>query len=150
MLNRILLMLCAFAGLATAVDTIGTWKLNTAKSKYTGMPMPKELTATYTPEGSGWRYEGKGTLATGEPINASFTYTKDGEEIRATGFPMWDAMILQNASAAKATGTLKRAGKTVGSVTRLVSADGKTMTIRGNVMTPEGKKASFTSVYEKQ
>jgi hypothetical protein len=150
MLNRILLVLCVFAAVAAAVDTTGTWKLNTAKSKYTGMPAPKELLVTYTPAGSGWRYEAKGTSATGDPINGSFTYSKDGEEARTTGFPMWDGIVLQNAATEKATGTLKRGGKTVGSVTRTLASDGKTMTIRGNVMTPEGKKASYVSVYEKQ
>jgi hypothetical protein len=150
MLNRILVTLCMVAAAAAAADQTGTWKLNTAKSKYTGVPAPKELITTYTPAGSGWRYEAKGTSGTGDPINSSFNYVKDGEEIRTTGFPMWDAMVLQNANSEKATGTLKRSGRTVGSVTRTISADGKTMTIRANVMTPEGKKASYLSVYEKQ
>jgi hypothetical protein len=149
MLKRILLVLCVLAVAAAAVDTTGTWKLNLAKSKYTGMPAPKDLMVTYTPAGSGWQYQAKGTSSTGDPINASFTYVKDGEEAKAMGFPMWDGIVLQGASAEKATGTLKRGGKTVGAVTRTISSDGKTMTIRGNVMTPEGKKASYLSVYEK-
>jgi hypothetical protein len=144
------LSLFIFASVAFPADQMGTWKLNTAKSKYTGMPMPKELTVTYTPEGSGWRYEAKGTSANGQPIDAHFTYVKDGEEIKTTGFPNWDSMVLQNAKSDKATVTLKREAKVVGSVTRILSADGKMMTIRGKATTPEGKQAMYVSVYDKQ
>lgn len=138
------------ASILTAVDTTGTWKLNLSKSKYTGMPAPKELTVTYTPQGSGWQYTGKGVAGTGEPISSSFTYVKDGEPITVEGFPYWNGMVLKNASAAKTTATLMRDGKNVGTAIRTVSADSKTMTIRGDVTLPDGKKATFVSVYEKQ
>jgi hypothetical protein len=151
MLKRLLLVSCALAVAAIAqVDTTGTWKLNTAKSKYTGMPTPKDMTVVYSTQGSGWRYEAKGTSGAGEPIASSFVYAKDGEEIKTTGFPLWDSMTLNGATTARATGTLKREGKNVGTVTRTISPDGKTMTVRGSVMTPEGKKATYLAVYEKQ
>ena len=38
--------------------------------------------------------------------------------------------------------TMKRGGKLVGTVTRTISADGKTMTICGKVTTPEGNQAT--------
>jgi hypothetical protein len=144
------LCLFIFAVPAFSVDATGTWKLNTAKSKYTGMPMPKDMTATYTPVGDGWRYAAKGTSATGEPIDSTFHYTKDGEDLKTTGFPNWDTLVLQNTKANKATGTMKRGGKPVGTLTRTIASDGKTMTIRGKVTTPEGKQATYMSVYEKQ
>jgi hypothetical protein len=150
MYRLLALSLCVFASAAFAADATGTWKLNTAKSKYTGMPMPKDMTVTYTPEGSGWRYAATGTSGTGQPINASFVYAKDGEDIKTTGFPSWDTIVLKNAGSDKSTGLLKREGKSVGSVTRTISADGKMMTIRGKVTTPEGKQATYLSVYEKQ
>ena len=150
MLARIVLMFGVFAVAAAAADATGTWKLNLGKSKYTGMPAPKDLTVTYMPEASGWRYQARGTTATGEPISSSFTYRKDGEEIKTTGFPLWDTLVLEGAAADRSTGKLLRGGKPVGSVTRTLSTDGKTMTIRGSVMTPEGKKATYISVYEKQ
>jgi hypothetical protein len=150
MYRLLALCLCMFTLPAISADATGTWKLNTAKSKYTGMPTPKDLTVTYTPEGAGWRYAAKGTTATGEPIQSSFTYLKDGEEIKTTGFPNWDGLVLKNANSNKATGTMKRAGKEVGTLTRTISADGKSMTISGKVTTPEGKPATYLSVYDKQ
>lgn len=125
----------------------GTWKLDTTKSKYVGMPKPKEITVTYTPEGSGWRYEAKGMREDGQPSNGSFVYVKDNEEIKTSGFPLWDTVVLKNAQGDVATGTFKRDGKIVGTVKRTVSADDKIMTLKGKVTTPDGKKAQYTSVY---
>ncbi len=133
-----------------AHDFTGTWKLDPAKSKYAGMPKPKEMTVTYTPEGSGWRYEAKGTRDDGQPINSSFVYVKDNEEIKTTGFPFWDVLVLNNAQADVAAGTLKRDGRVVGNVRRTISADNKVMTVTGTVTMPDGKKARYTSVYTKQ
>ena len=143
------LVLCAATALVAA-DASGTWKLNTAKSKYTNVPVPKELIVTYTPQGSGWKYSAKGVNAQGEPINSAFTYVKDGEVIKATGFPMWDSLTMKNGNAAKGTATLMRGGKAVGNVTRTISGDGKTMTITGDVTLPDGKKGTYLSIYDKQ
>jgi hypothetical protein len=143
-------MLFATLSVAAAADYSGTWKLNTAKSKYTGIPMPKEQTATYTPKGTGYEYVVKGTSATGQPIQSSFTYVKDGEEAKATGFPYWDSMVIKGGTSNKTTVTLKRAGKNVGTVHRTLSADGKTLTLNGTVTLPDGKKGTYLAVYDKQ
>ena len=150
MLRLLALCLCMFTLSAFSVDVTGTWKLNTKKSKYTGMPMPKEMTVTYTPEGSGWRYAAKGTSATGQRMESGFTYVKDGEEIKTTGFPNWDSIVVNNATSDKASGIMKRGGKEVGTLTRIISEDGKTMTIRGKATTPDGKPVSYVSVYERE
>jgi hypothetical protein len=144
------LALCLLSTTAFAADTMGTWKLNTAKSKYTGMAAPKEMTVVYSPQGAGWKYSAKGTSAKGEPINSSFIYVKDGDEIATTGFPLWDGLVLTNAKAAEATGAIKRQGKAVGNLSRTISADGKTMTIRGKLTGPDGKPVTYDAVYEKQ
>lgn len=149
MIRTFALLLCAFAA-APAADIMGTWKLNLAKSKYEGMPAPKEQTVIYTAKGSGWEYVAKGTSGTGEPIRSAFTYTKDGDDLKSTGFPYWDALVLKNGAADKSTAQLKRAGKVVGTATRTVSADGKSMTVAGTVTMPDGKKASYSAVYDKQ
>lgn len=151
MLTRVLtIVLATGVVLVAAHDNIGTWKLDTSRSKYEGMLKPKETTVTYTPQGSGWRYEAKGIRGDGQTIDSSFTYVKDGDEIKTTGFPYWDALVLTNAASDVATGTLKRDGKVIGTVKRSYSGDGKTMTIRGELTTPDGKKAKYTAVYNKQ
>jgi hypothetical protein len=149
-INRVALLFCLLAALAFSADFTGTWKLNAAKSKFNGLPAPKELTVTYAAQGSGWRYTATGVAANGEAINRSFTYVKDGEDIKTTGFSEFDALVLHNGTAAKSTATYKRQGKVVGKATRTLSTDGKTMTIAGEFTLPDGKKATSTSVYDKQ
>lgn len=150
MLKSIGLVLMAVAVTVSAAHIEGVWKLNPAKSKYTGMPGNKELTVTYTKQGTGWTYDASGVSSTGEPIKRSYTYVKDGEEVKVSGFPSWDGMVMKNAGTDKATTTYMRQGKPVGTATRTISADGKTMTIKSTVTLPDGKKATMLSVYEKQ
>jgi hypothetical protein len=150
MLKSFALALAAIAVTVSAADMAGVWKLNLAKSKFNGMPAPKEMTVTYTKQGAGWTYEAKGVSPTGEPVNSSFTYVKDGEEAKTTGFPNWDGVILKDGAADKAAVTYLRQGKSVGTGTRTISADGKTTTIRSNLTLPDGKKASVVSVYDRQ
>lgn len=149
MIRTLVLLTCTLV-VAQAADLTGTWKLNTTKSKYVGMPGPKEQSVTYTAKGTGFEYMATGTSGTGQPIHAMFTYVKDGEEAKTTGFPNWDAVVIKGGAAAKATAQYKRDGKAVGASTRTLSNDGKTMTIAGKVTMPDGKPASFTAVYDKQ
>lgn len=143
--------LSAFAeSLAVWVEMMGTWRLSTAKSKYVGVPMPKQMTATYTLEGTGWRFEASGISSTGEPVRMSYTYVKDGAEISTTGFPYWDTIIIDRGAAREGSATMKRHGIAVGQMTRSISADAKTLTIHSNVTTPEGNTVSWVAVYEKE
>ena len=151
MLIRRALIISAFTFAALAANQIaGTWKLNVAKSKYTGIPTPKEATATYTPQGEGWKYEAKGISAEGQPTNMSFAYAKDGADMPITGNPYADALVIKNGNANASSGTFKRGGKAVGTVKRTISKDGKTMTVDGSLTLADGKKASYTAVYDKQ
>lgn len=151
MLIRLSATLIAFSLALPAANVMaGTWKLDTAKSKYSGIPKMKEATVTYMEEGSGWRYESKGTREDGQPSTTSFLYVKDGEDIKLPGSALGDTVVLRNADAKVATGDFKRDGKVIGNVKRTISADGKTMTVSGKTLTSDGKKVSYTSVYTKQ
>jgi hypothetical protein len=149
MFRTLALLLCSLT-VAIAAGPMGTWKLNAAKSKYEGIPAPKDQTVTYTAKGAGYDYLAKGTSSTGAATNSSFTYTKDGEDIKATGFPYWDAISLKNGSGDKSTAQLKRGGKVVGTVSRTISTDGKAMTLTGTLTLPDGKRATYNAVYDKQ
>lgn len=149
-MKKITLLLLAGVFAAMAADFSGTWKLNIAKSKAEGMPLPRELTATYTPKGSGYEYTAKGISATGEPIKRGYTYVKDGEEVKTTGTPNWDSLIVKGGQTAKSTVQLKRAGKVVGSVTRTLAADGRSLTLDLKATLPDGKTTTYNYHYDKQ
>lgn len=148
-IRPLVLLFCTLT-MASAADFIGTWKLNTAKSKVVGMALPQEQTSTYTAKGSGYENMAMGKSATGEAIHTMFTYVKDGEEMKATGYPYWDAIVIKGGMSSKATAQLKRQGKIVGSAKRTLAADGKSFTLVGKATLPDGKKATYNYLYEKQ
>lgn len=79
-----------------------------------------------------------------------FTYVKDDEEAKATGFPYWDAVVIKHGTSEKTEVEFKRAGKSVGSATRVLEKDGKSLVISGKLTLPDGEKATYKAVYMKQ
>jgi len=147
--TTLMLLSCSFFS-ASAADFFGTWNLNAAKSKAEGLPLPKQQTVTYTKTATGYEYKAIGSAATGEPISSTFSYAKDGEEIKTAGFPNWDAIVVKKGMDFKTTVQLKRKGEVVGSVTRVLQPGGMVMTISGKLTLPDGKKASYNYFYDRK
>jgi hypothetical protein len=130
----------------------GTWKLNLAKSKYEGTQAPKSLTRTVTAEGSGLKYSFEGEAADGSKISYSFTSKLDGSDAAVSGVGMpagADTVALEKTTVHKTTGVLKRGGAKIGTVTSVISPDGKTVTVysKGKM---DGKEVKTEQVYDKQ
>jgi hypothetical protein len=131
----------------------GTWKLNIAKSKSTGTPVPKDMTREVTAAGSGAKYTFTGTDASGGSISYSFTTNYGGEDdaISGSGAPGGiDAVSLKRVSAKKVEGSLKKGGQEIAKVTSVVSKDGKVTTVTTTGKSADGKTMSSVSVYDKQ
>jgi hypothetical protein len=160
-MKRILLLLTALA-LSAVVSAplmaqgspfVGTWKLNTEKSKYTGAPMPKSLDRTIEADGAGLKYAYKGTSGDGKPIDYTFATKFDGKAspITGSGAPGGaDSLTVKRVNASKTTAVLSKGGKEIGKSTAVVSKDGKVTTITGTGTTADGKEYSTTSVFDKQ
>jgi hypothetical protein len=129
---------------------IGTWKLNLAKSKLIPGPPPKSQTLTYEAAGQGVKVTVKGTDAEGKPIDSQFTANYDGKDYPVTGNPGWDTITWKRIDAYKSESTRKKAGKVVVTATRVVSKDGKTLTLTEEGVTAKGEKFRNTVVYDKQ
>ncbi len=132
---------------------IGTWKLNTAKSKYVNAPAPKNETRTVEAQGAGAKYSFDGVAADGSRITYSFTTNYDGKDaaISGTGFPNGaDTIAIKRVSADSSTSTAKKAGKVVQTTTTVVSADGKVTTLTTKGTNAQGQPTSSTAVWEKQ
>src|SRR5512132_3215773 len=69
-----------------ADSTVGTWKLNAVKSKFTGSYVVKSQTDVReaTPDG-GVKVTRTGQLADGTAVKGSFAYNYAGKEYPATG-----------------------------------------------------------------
>src|SRR5437868_14417540 len=114
MFARTLFAISAFTLVAFAASPVmGTWKLNTAKSKYTGIPAPKDVTVTYTPEGAGWKYNATGTGGDGRD-RLFVCLRQDNEDIKFTGYPYADSISLKGGNSSSSTATFKRDGKPAG------------------------------------
>jgi len=63
----------------------GTWKLNAAKSKFTGRQAPKSETRTEIAQGDGFKVTYEGIAADGSPISYSYTTNLDGKDAPISG-----------------------------------------------------------------
>ena len=145
----------AMSGTLCAQDNpfVGTWKLNTAKSKFVPGPGPKSMTRTIAAQGAGASYSFEAVGADGASLAYSFSTNYDGKDsaITGTGTPGGaDTIALKRVSARKVEGTLKKGGKDIGKVVAEVSADGKVSTVHSKGKTGDGKDFSSESVYDKQ
>jgi hypothetical protein len=130
---------------------IGTWKANTEKSKWSPGPPPKSLTVTVQPSGA------NGETATAEFLNADGTTAKtkytanfDGKDYALTGSPIADKVSLKRIDARTTERTDKKDGKVVTTLKRVVSADGKTMTVTTTGTNAQGQPVSNVIVFDKQ
>ncbi len=132
---------------------VGTWKLNTAKSKFEPGPGPKSLMRTIVAQGAGASYSFEGVGADGASIAYSFSTNYDGQDsaITGTGAPGGaDTIALKRVSSRRVEGALKKDGKEVGKVVAEVSKDDKVSTVKTKGKTGDGKEFSTETVYDKQ
>jgi hypothetical protein len=135
---------------AQANPLFGTWKLNTAKSKYTGMPAPKEMTRVVEADGDSVKYTNTGIAADGSSISSSFTVKYDGKDYPITGNAPFgaDQVAIKRVSDHLYEATLKKGGKVVSTTKAQVSKDGKVTTLTAT--SPEDSSKGYVAVYDKQ
>ena len=87
-----------------------------------------------------------------EGKTTSFTYTAkyDGKEYPVSGSDDYDTIVLKRINDNTTESTLKKSGKVLTTARRVVSKDGKTMTLTISGTNAKGEKVHNTAVYEKQ
>jgi len=136
--------------LAQADAAVGTWKLNVEQSKYTPGPPPKSQTVTIEAAGQGVKVTVKGVNAQGAPIEIAYTASYDGKDYPITGSLDYDTLALKRIDRWTVEGTRKKAGKLMQSYQRVVSKDGKQLTVTTMGMNAKGEQLHSISVYDKQ
>ena len=129
---------------------VGTWELNVAKSKYSPGPAPRSETRTYAVVGPEIKATARGVDSTGKPITAEWTVNYDGKDRPQTGNPDADVLSLKRIDNFTTEFTQKRAGKVVMTGTRIVSRDGKVMTITTKGTNARGQSINDVEVFEKR
>ena len=135
-----------------ADNSIGTWKLNAEKSKYTPAPMPvKSLTFTREASDGGAKVTTTGEQADGTPINATYTIKYDGKDVPVTGNSPYDTIAVKQVNANTFTDQRKKTGGPYQATGRtVISNDGKTMTMTAKGTNAQGKAFTLTFVFDKQ
>ena len=143
----------AFVGgvaLAQGADAInGTWKLNVAKSTFSPGPAPRSTTIVLsgtdaarkivfdaTPQGSTavhWEVSG------GQGVQLPIVGTN----------PNADTYLFKRIDGATLEAQYLRGGKPTIKQTAVVSADGKTLTIKGTGVDAQGRNVNNVAVYDK-
>jgi hypothetical protein len=147
----VIVMAITAIGVFGADNSVGTWKLNVAKSKYTGANPIKSQTDVReaTPDG-GVKITRTGQLANGTPSNYSYAYKYDGKEYPVTGAP-FDTISVKRIDANSWSWEVRNTGGKYHATGRTVlSKDGKTMTQTSTGTDAEGKPMTQTLVFEKQ
>jgi len=152
------ILLCALASslLAAADPFVGIWKLNTHRSKFPPNA-PSFFFATIQIESAGAGLKSTASGADSEGFANGFTFTCkfDGTSCKVTpatplrGASAVDTINLKRVNPNTIIATGVRNGKPVYSDRRVVSPDGKTMTVVRDGTTPEGKKYESIIVLER-
>ncbi len=134
----------------TADPAIGTWKLNVAKSTYSPGPAPKSGTVVFSAAGTGLKLVVSGVAGTGEKMDWGYNATYDGKDYPITGNnPDADTINGKVVDARTVVTVNKKAGKVTTTNRRVVSADGKTMTVTTTGTNGAGAKVNNVQVFEK-
>jgi hypothetical protein len=153
MFSRALAVLAITTVAALGADnSIGTWKVNIAKSEYTPAPMPlKSLTSVREAVPDGVKVTTTGERTDGA-VNSSYTAKYDGSwaEVTGTGSP-YDSISIKQVDANTLTYEAKQtSGKYHASGRTVISSDGKTMTTMAKGTDANGAPMTLTLVYDKQ
>jgi hypothetical protein len=141
-----------FVGLAMCSaqnPTLGTWKLNEAKSKI-APGASKNLMVKYEAAGDSIKGTIDGVDEKGQPTHNEWTGKFDGKDYAVTGDPTSDMRSYKRINAHTLAFSVKKDGKVTMSGRITVSADGKSRTVIASGTDAMGMKQSGSSAYDKQ
>jgi hypothetical protein len=140
----------AFAAAPVPDPVVGTWQLNVPKSTFTAGPELKSQTRTYSQSGPSITLVMTTVGADGKEVTSQTTYQLDGRDFPVKGNPDYDSLSAKRVDNNTAQFTLKKGGKAVGTTSRTVSKDGKTLTSKVKMTTANGEKSESVMVFDKQ
>jgi hypothetical protein len=129
---------------------IGSWKLNAAKSKFNPGPPPQSLMVKVEPSGKGEKVTAEIGNADGTRTTTVYTASFDGKDYPLTGSPTADTVSLKRIDSHTTERTDKKGGKVVTTLKRVVSKDGKTMTVTTKGTNAEGQPVNNVIVFDKE
>lgn len=129
---------------------IGTWKLNVAKSQYSPGPAPQSLTVKVESSGKGEKVTTESVNADGTRTATEYTANFDSKNYPLTGSQIADTVSLKRIDARTTERTDKKGDKVALTLRRVVSQDGKTMTVTTKGTNAQGQAVNNVIVFDKQ
>jgi hypothetical protein len=123
------LVLCSCTRPEAPDPVLGTWELNVARSTYSPGVPPKSQTRSFEAVGKGVRAVIDGINSVGKPTHVEYTASYDGRDYPIKGTPAGDTISLKRIDELTAESTQKKAGQVTLKTARVVSKDGRTLTI---------------------
>jgi len=147
----LLLAIFGLAGSLWAADpSLGTWKLNIAKSKFPAtVQAPKEQTLVKRELGADqFELAITGVNADGTPLSAKMTHAQQGGVV--SGLSADIMAVLTTVAPGESLTTFLQNGKQVQMHHNIVSKDGKTMTQRIKYTDDKGQLVDYVGIWDKQ
>jgi hypothetical protein len=151
---RIVCVMAAMAAVALCADnTLGTWKLNAAKSKAPAGQSPiKSLTVVREAAGDAVKVTVKGEREDKSKIDVAYTSKYDGKEVMLSGSGLpYDMVAVKQVDANTLTDTRSKMGGSYKATGKFaVSGGGKTATLTVTGTGADGKPFSSSTAFDKQ
>jgi len=133
-----------------AEPLMGSWKTNPAKSKYSPGPAPKSTIVKYEAQGAGLKITADITNADGTTQYEEYVATFDGKASVVNGDPDRDSAISKRIDANTTVVMGTKGEKPTVNFRRVVSKDGKTLTLTQTGVDGKGQKLNNVAVFDKQ
>ena len=146
----LLVALAASVSIAAADEHSGMWKMNSAKSKYSPGPAPKELTVKIEADENHIKINANGTNGDGTPLHVEYDAKFDGKDYPATGMPNADSVSAKRLKEGGIESQQKKGGQVVMTITSVISKDGKTRTSTWKGKDAQGRDINNVVVFDKQ
>ena len=130
--------------------TDGTWDLEVAASKFDPRPGPKSQTRTYKADGKSIKMVATTINADGKELHIEYAGAYDGKDYPVTGNPRVETIAQPRIDFYTVKTKTKRGDKVTATTTRVISQDGKTMTITGGGTDEKGVPYHNTLVLRKR
>lgn len=147
----VLFALLVFATPLVASDPFaGTWKLNSAETKYTAGHAPRAVTLVIEEQDANLQVTATGTNFDGSPLSVKYLVPIEGGTATVQAGEGFDAITIKKVSDRVRENSYTRGG--VETITRKmsVSEDGKTMKSVVNGTNAKGIKVNGIDVFDKQ
>jgi hypothetical protein len=153
--TRVLMCVAVVVGVAglsgqTRDPRTGTWVLNVAKSTYKPGPPPKTQTVRVEPSGQGEHVRSEALNSNGTKVVTEYTAAYDGTDYPLKGSLVANTVMLKRIDSNTTERFDKKDGQLMLVYRRVVSPDGKVMTVTVQGVNAQGQQVNNTVVFEKR